>query len=354
MNTKKSHPRLKRALIILVVILVALPLVGLLYQFTAGLIDAQRYPPPGQMVDMGGYKLHLYCQGEANNKPTVVMDAGMGGTVLDWSRVTPKLTLEMRVCIFDRAGMGWSDASPLTPSTANRNAELHTLLQKAGIPPPYIMVGHSLGGAYALAYFQHYPDETAGLVLVDPGEDGGQGRLEKWAAAQNLPDAQRFQNIYRKFKSGQTINPLAFVAPFTPLGAMRVYLPFHSMPNNFPSELQDEAKTLMARNGYLPELVREQAMLSEIYASTYEQDTKCGNRPVIVLSSKLSTQFSDPDTALVMNYFGHYWTAEHEKLAACSTQGQRVSVSDSGHYIQLDRPDRVISAIRQVAAGISN
>lgn len=343
---------LKRLLLIVVIIIVGLPILGLIYQAVASQIDAWRFPPPGQMVDMGGYKLHLYCQGNAGNTPTIVMDAGLGSHSLFWSLVTPELTSEMRVCAFDRAGMGWSDTGPQSPSTADRNAELHLLLQKAGISPPYIMVGHSMGGTYAYAYLQHYPDKVAGLVLVDPG-DNGAGRFENWLATQSIPaDArQRIQPFAQQATQSDT-RSLKMLSALTFLGVPRLaYGLLDQTPATFPNNLRTVQKALQLRRDYLSAGAKEMESNSEIYAGTYGQTTDCGNKPVIVLFSKFPTDSSNPDEALYLDYNWRFRMAQVEKLAACSTQGQSRLVEGSGHYIQLDKPDTVISAIRQVVKG---
>src|SRR5262245_47309456 len=108
-----------------------------------------KIPPPGRLVDMGGYRLHLNCQGtNLNGGPTVVLEAGAYGNSLTWARIQPELARYGQVCVYDRAGLGWSDSGP-GPRTGRQIAsELHTLLQKAEIKGPFVLVGHSLGGLY--------------------------------------------------------------------------------------------------------------------------------------------------------------------------------------------------------------
>jgi pimeloyl-ACP methyl ester carboxylesterase len=102
------------------------------------------YPPPGQMVDVGGYRLHVHCQAEG--RPTVVMDTGQGSPSLAWALVQPEVAKASRVCVYDRAGLGWSDLSPKLRTNQVMAEELHTLLHNGGIEGPYILVGHSMGG----------------------------------------------------------------------------------------------------------------------------------------------------------------------------------------------------------------
>jgi len=148
------------------VFVVLLVLSGVVYQAIGSATDARRYLPPGRMVDVGGHRLHLCCAGEGSR--TVVMDSGLPGSSLSWSLVQPEVAKFTRVCSYDRAGLGWSDVGP-TPRTSRRIVEeLHRLLKKAEIEGPYVLVGHSFGAPNMRLYASKYPDEVAGMVLVDP------------------------------------------------------------------------------------------------------------------------------------------------------------------------------------------
>jgi pimeloyl-ACP methyl ester carboxylesterase len=153
----------------LIILVLGLLIAGALYEFISATRDRRRYSePPGEMVSVNGHRLHLLQMGEATpDKPTVVLEAGVGGNVLDWLRLQPRIAEFAHVVSYDRAGYGWSDpgSDPRTPETIIN--ELHTLLKNAGIQPPYVMVGHSFGGIYIRQYAETCPDEVAGLVLVD-------------------------------------------------------------------------------------------------------------------------------------------------------------------------------------------
>ena len=127
--------------------------------------DARAYPPPGQMVDVGGYRLHINCTGAGS--PTVVIDAGLGDWSSMWGFVQPGVAKTTRVCTYDRAGAGWSDQGPLPRDARQFAKELHTLLQNANIPGPYVMVGHSMGGLPVRVFTHEYAAEVAGVVLID-------------------------------------------------------------------------------------------------------------------------------------------------------------------------------------------
>jgi pimeloyl-ACP methyl ester carboxylesterase len=144
---------------------VALGAVGAIAQVIATAMGNRNFPPPGRLLDVGGYQMHLYCTGEGG--PTVILDSASLDTVSGWHWVQAELAKSTRVCAYDRPGLGWSDLGP-EPRDAEQNAgQLHTLLAQAGIPGPYVLVGHSFGGLYMRVFAAHYPDEVAGMVLIE-------------------------------------------------------------------------------------------------------------------------------------------------------------------------------------------
>src|SRR5215207_6502502 len=157
--------RIWRLLLGLVVALLALAVAGAIYQSIATERAERAYPPPGEMVDVGGYSLHINCVGQGS--PTVLLDAGSGLFSAQWVRVQREVSGTTRVCAYDRAGMGWSEMGPDPRDARQITGELHTLLGKAGIEGPYVLAGHSFGGMYMQTYAARYPDEVAGVALVD-------------------------------------------------------------------------------------------------------------------------------------------------------------------------------------------
>jgi pimeloyl-ACP methyl ester carboxylesterase len=169
--------RVRRTLAVLMLTLLGLALAGMSYQGIATAIDEHRYPPPGRLVDVGGYRLHLYCLGQG--RPTVILDALFPGTVSNWAWVQPDIARTTRVCAYDRAGLGWSDPGPIPRDARQHAHELHTLLSRAQIPGPYVLVGHSLGGLSARMFANEYPDEVAGMVLIEASNPDAWKRLGK-------------------------------------------------------------------------------------------------------------------------------------------------------------------------------
>jgi pimeloyl-ACP methyl ester carboxylesterase len=129
----------------------------------------KQYPPIGQMIDIGGYRLHMHTEGTGT--PTVVFDAGAGGIGLSWELIRPIIAKLTRVVVYDRAGLGWSEPSLFPRDAYTMAVELHTMLTNARIPGPYILVGHSLGGPIARQFAMKFPEEAAGLVMVDSAHE---------------------------------------------------------------------------------------------------------------------------------------------------------------------------------------
>jgi pimeloyl-ACP methyl ester carboxylesterase len=202
-------PRLRRLLRGATAVVFFLLLAGATYQGVATAIERRQFPHPGRLVGIGDRQLHINCTGSGT--PTVVLEAPAGGMSAAWGWVQPAVAQVTRVCSYDRAGLGWSDAGnqPYDPSAVPD--QLHALLEGAEESRPYILVGHSLGAAFASVYASRFPAEVAGLVLIDlpaPATGAGEARLRlvrasPWLArtgilrvtqvltesAQGLPDA---------------------------------------------------------------------------------------------------------------------------------------------------------------------
>ncbi|HEX5807737.1 MAG TPA: alpha/beta hydrolase [Anaerolineales bacterium] len=190
LQTAKSRSRvfiwLKRIALGLAIGIGSLAVIGAAYQTIATAIDQRAFPPPRQLIDVGGYQMHLNCTGtNVDGRPTVILENGLGSTSSAWALVQSEVTKATRVCSYDRAGTGWSDAGPEPRDARHIARELHTLLQNANIPGPYILVGWSMGGLYAREYAGQYGDQVAGLVLVDSSHPdqwmstpGGQKQFE--------------------------------------------------------------------------------------------------------------------------------------------------------------------------------
>ena len=186
---------IRRGLLGLVIGLVALAVIGVIYQAFATEIYRRIYPPPGELVDVGGHSLHLNCVGEGS--PTVILESGLGAMSVDWANIQPEVADTTRVCAYDRAGSGWSEPGPGPGDPQQIAGELHTLLGNAGIDGPYVLVGHSFGGLYVLMYADQYadqyPNEVEGMVLVDSSHPEQSTRSAQAQAASEATSAEEFR-----------------------------------------------------------------------------------------------------------------------------------------------------------------
>lgn len=149
-------------------VVIALASLGAAYQGITSASDQRDFPPPGQLVDVGGYRLHFYCTGEsAPGAPTVILETMSGGSLVNWAWVQPEVAKVARVCSYDPAGYGWSDPNPRVFGLQEAVTDLHNLLSRAGIDGPYVLVGHSKGGVVVRQFAADHPNEVVGMVLVD-------------------------------------------------------------------------------------------------------------------------------------------------------------------------------------------
>jgi pimeloyl-ACP methyl ester carboxylesterase len=307
----------------LFLIVILLALAGFFYENISEARDRRFNPMPGQLVDVGGYKMHINCTGQGT--PTVILDSGLGDSYISWNKVQPKIAQFARVCSYDRAGLGYSDSSPHPRTSKDIAEELHTLLHNAGIFPPYILVGHSMGGYDVRLYASLYRPEVAGMVLVDASHPEQQKRFP---AALNDMDAS-------------WVREQEFLEFTTPLGIPRLLgfcaheVEARAAECNFHSEREGVVE-LKA----FPESAVQTAATGSL-----------GDLPLAVLSHDPNTPQPDLPEDLVKPT-NDAWQQMQEELSQLSTRGTRVVAKNSGHYIQLDRPELVIEAVRQVVGQV--
>jgi pimeloyl-ACP methyl ester carboxylesterase len=329
-NTERSRiwRWTKRVLLGMVGLVLVLLLAGVVFQFVMTRIDARRYPAPGEMVDVGGYDLHLYCTGEAGGAPSVVMDSGLGGTVLDWQLVQPEVAKFARVCTYDRAGMGWSDPGDQPRTSQQIVKELHTLLGNAGVVEgPYVLVGHSFGGTNMQVYASHYPDEVAGLVLVDSAlEDEKAVTL-----TQSLQPSPVLLKIYAT------------------IGLTRLPYTLGGEPPGLTSpELEDEQAAISSHRKHVFAVADETSSLQESFNENRADPMSLGNKPLMVLSAG-SVQLTGTGLSQEqVNLIDELHSDSQAALTRRSENAKQIIAEDSGHYIQVERPALVIDAVRHV------
>ena len=287
--------------------------------------------PIGKLIDVGGYRVHLYCTGTGS--PTVVILGA--GYSFDWGLVQPEVAGFTQVCTYDHSGTAWSDPGPKDSCPLRAN-EVHTALKNAGIAGPYILVGHSLGGLVARLYAGQYPNEVAGVVFVD----------------------HAFAMLSRRPPSDGAVA----AAPPPPLptpppgGAKIVTMGMEDDPNFSNLPLRDRELHLWATTQ-----VHNQAAstsnfemlfdcIAQADAIIKDQSQPLGDKPLVDVTAGKSTSMP-PQTAEK----SHDIYAELQaKLLSLSANSKQLVAENSGHFVIIDRPDVVIDAIKQVVQSVRN
>ena len=331
-NATRSAPRrgriwtwIGRVFVALVGLVLLLALAGLVYQFIATRLAYQRYPAAGEMVAVAGHDMQLHCTGEGKEGPTVVMDAGLGGGMLDWQTVQPEVTKFARVCSYDRSGLGWSESGQKPRTSARIVEELHALLENAGEEGPYVLVGHSFGGANVQLYASEYPEEVAGMVLVDSA-------LDVRVLDEDLRDAT----------ANATPSPLT-VKVLAPLGIPRLIA---SEVDSLPRQLAQERSAIYTGTRHLYAFSDESATINESIATATDAAPSLGDKPLIVLiaGARQYPGFTKEQAKRADKQINEFEASRQD----LSENSKLVVAKNSAHYIQWDRPRLVVDAIRQV------
>jgi pimeloyl-ACP methyl ester carboxylesterase len=318
-TVRESRHWLRNILIRMAAVLAITAAVGAVYQAIGTERDRRTYPMPGERVDVGGYWMHIYCMGHGS--PTVILDSGLGDSYITWDKVQPRIAQFTLVCSYDRAGLGYSDSSPRPRTSREMAEELHTLLHKARIPPPYILMGHSMAGYNVRLYQSLYPGEVVGMVLVDASHPEQRNRFPP-----ALNDLDRSWVREEEF--------LEFTMPF---GLPRLL----GFCGNKASVRAVDCSFHSVREG-----VSELKGFS-ISAAQAAKTGLLGDMPLAVLSHDPAMPQPDLPEDLVQPV-NDAWQKMQEELAHLSTRGTREVATKSGHYIQLDRPELVIEAVHRV------
>ena len=320
--------------------LLALPSAFLIGQ--SALLD-QPTLPPGRLVDLGGYRLHLYCTGPTSpDRPTVVLSAGAGDLAIDWTLVQPTVAQSARVCSYDRAGSGWSDPGPEPRSLHQEAGELRRLLTSAGERPPYIVVGHSLGGLVVRVFQAENPGETVGMVLVDPAHEdqrlGYRGQFVKVrtiATGRAVPAFRTFNQSPPVLLTGADLNRCR-TSPST----ATIYGPFVKLPEaaqRLRLWVQSHPSCVAEGDDYLPE------ELAAMFSNRRLNPQPLGNVPLVVI---FGARVEEPP-GVPLEEWRRERSDQMADLSRLSLRGRVVTDERSGHHVHLDDPPIVIEAIRE-------
>lgn len=324
---------LRIAALTLCVLAILLVVAGASYQVFETRLEARRFPENGRLVDVGGYHLMLNCIGVG--KPTVILEAGWSDLSVEWRKVQPEIAKFAQVCSYDRAGYGGSDPGPVPRTSVQIATELHALLRNAGEQPPYVLVGHSFGGYNVRVFNGLYPNEVAGIVLVDATQEDQYELLPK---AWNAISAAQLKHCERLARYS------FFVVD---LGVGRLMLRAQGAQGH-DDYLILQTKYLRARTSELRDI--------RISAEQARTADHISDKPLVVLTatentdSLLSSGLSKHD----FEEFQRTWVDDLQpRLARLSSRGRRIMVQGSGHDIPSDRPAAIVDAVREIRAAVT-
>ena len=287
--------------------------------------------PTGRLVNIGGRRLHIRCVG--SGAPTVITESGSSSFSIEWALVQDKVSAFARICSYDRAGFAWSDRGPAENTVEETMDDLHHLLRAAGLPAPYVLVGHSIGGMYVQAYQRRYPEEVAGLVLVDatPEED-----------AEYLWNGKSTPGVFLTYDQLASVYAPYIKNPPPPL----------ALPTAVDTPYDKLSPDLQRAEIWAERLWRSRVDMphSWITAESWRQEF------VALRNCRIATPHALGDLPLIVLRRGRrtndVLNQREADLVALSAVGKLVVATESDHEIQLYQPDLVVQAIRDVIGAI--
>ena len=312
---RQLHSRTRFWLLYPVLAVLALAAIGGGYETVREHADATAYPMTGQLVDVGGHRLHLNCTGSGS--PTVVLQPGGGDFSSVWARIAPAVAAHTRVCVYDRPGRGWSEPTDSPQDATQVATDLHTLLQRAHVPGPYVLAGHSFGGLYVLTHADRYPDDVAGMVLIDSTNPATTSRAGQRQGVRQ----QLLRRRHRPCRSPRA------AAARSRLGAPARDFGYGDLPPQPRDEIRAKTATAGYASGWIDEFVQANASGAEAVMLT-----GFGDKPLVVLTAGAETDATHD--------------AAQNKLATLSTNSSHRVVQGASH-IGLITDERYAKATTQ-------
>jgi len=341
---KKSRKLLKVIgwilLFIPILIILSIP-VGAAYQAIATTIEDRLFPPPGTLVEIEGKQMHLFCQGEGS--PTVVFESGMGNSGYSFLNIHKQLAGRTRVCLYDRPSLGWSTVDETWYMKDQVSQHLHSILEQAGEKPPYLMVGHSMGGVYIRAFYHLFPDEVVGMVFVDSAHENEMAFYPEPEGS--TPDYFSTMMDFCEFIAG--------------VGVLRATGVMGEILEGSPGTALEQRQILSRLNrvSYCKG-IRVEKEVSDIELSQTTPPASLGDLPLIVLVgakqlNPIRNQFYIGPLPPAQRQNTQTWQEIQAQLAALSTNSEMVQALQSGHYVHWDEPQLVVDAINKLLDGYS-
>lgn len=325
MQNKKANPKKPKKFLNVLkwigIVLLALIVLGFIYEQVSEYIDAKTLKAPGQIIQVGDHKMHIYCTGDnKNGNPTVILEAGGGDNYTTWHRVQPEISKYTKACSYDRSGIGFSEGTKDERTNDDVVMELESLLKNANVNGPYIMVGHSMGGFYTRLYTKRNINQVKGLIQIDPS-------IEEMAKLDegDTPMIVRAQSSVIEF--------------LFRIGVARIVMHINPGIANID---KDVAKTEIA---FKSTMYKDKNKYGDGYKTfdniqEIESASNFGNLPVVVFSA-------DQSEAQAVAAYGEQVKGWHPDLAKrLSNNSKYIMVNNSSHFIQQDQPQVVIDAIK--------
>jgi len=295
-------------------------------------------PPPGKMVDVGGHKLHINCTGLKSDRPTIILEAGMGNAAAEFYWYQEALEKTEHVCSYDRAGAGWSELSNVAADSENISSQLHSLLNKSNIKPPYVFASHSAGALHSRLYSHKYPDEIVGMVFIDGSHP------EQYAKQLDIaPEVVGAQAMNQMLTTIENIGTIA------QLGLFRLYNPFELPEDIFPENVMKGIKYYKSKPSDFAGVHAEiQARLNNPLQTLTKQNL--GDIPLTVVTAPFTATSrikgepaSETDKKMAKS---------HEKLQyqtlSTSTISKMVIIDDSSHMSLIFKKEHALQVVSHI------